>query len=119
MTTVLRGSDNFDTEDVLVGVAKAWVNFNGTGSVAIRSSFNVSSITDNGTGNYTASVVNLLASTYPVAGNYNQYETAAGSGNDGQASIYQTISTSFSVIVTNGNATVQDSQSVLLIAYST
>jgi len=33
--------------------ALAWVNFNGTGTVAIRSSYNVSSITDNGTGDYT------------------------------------------------------------------
>jgi len=33
--------------------ARAWVNFNGTGVVAIRASGNVSSITDNGTGNYT------------------------------------------------------------------
>ena len=32
---------------------RAWVNFNGTGTVAIRESGNVSSITDNGTGNYT------------------------------------------------------------------
>lgn len=34
-------------------LAKAWVNFNGTGTVAIRDSFNVDSITDNGTGDYT------------------------------------------------------------------
>jgi len=33
-------------------VARAWVNFNGTGTVAIRDSGNVSSITDNGTGDY-------------------------------------------------------------------
>jgi hypothetical protein len=32
---------------------RAWVNFNGTGTVAIRASGNVSSITDNATGNYT------------------------------------------------------------------
>jgi uncharacterized protein (AIM24 family) len=32
---------------------RCWVNFNGTGTVAIRASGNVSSITDNGTGNYT------------------------------------------------------------------
>lgn len=38
---------------VEVYTAKAWVNFNGTGTVAIRASGNVSSITDNGTGNYT------------------------------------------------------------------
>lgn len=34
-------------------LVKAWVNFNGTGTVAIRASYNVSSITDNGTGDYT------------------------------------------------------------------
>jgi hypothetical protein len=33
--------------------ARAWVNFNGTGTVAIRASGNVSSITDNGTGDFT------------------------------------------------------------------
>jgi len=32
---------------------RAWVNFNGTSTVAIRADFNVSSITDNGTGDYT------------------------------------------------------------------
>lgn len=32
---------------------RAWVNFNGTGTVAIRAAGNVSSITDNGTGDYT------------------------------------------------------------------
>jgi hypothetical protein len=35
------------------GVGKGWVNFNGTGTVAMRDNYNVSSITDNGTGNYT------------------------------------------------------------------
>ena len=32
--------------------AKVWVNFNGTGTIAIRDSFNVSSLTDNGSGDY-------------------------------------------------------------------
>lgn len=34
------------------GIAKAWVNFNGTGTVAVRASYNVSSITDANTGEY-------------------------------------------------------------------
>lgn len=34
-------------------IVKAWINFNGTGTIAINDSFNVTSITDNGTGNYT------------------------------------------------------------------
>ena len=39
---------------------RAWVNFNGTGTVAIRSSGNVTSITDNGTGDYTVNFTNAL-----------------------------------------------------------
>ena len=39
---------------------RAWVNFNGTGTVAIRASFNVSSITDNGTGDYTVNFTNAM-----------------------------------------------------------
>jgi len=46
--------------------AKAWVNFNGTGTVAIRASYNVSSITDNGTGDYTVNFTNAM-----VDANYN------------------------------------------------
>ncbi len=51
---------NSDADGVAIGtgginqarIAKAWVNFDGTGTVAIRSSYNVSSITDDGTGRY-------------------------------------------------------------------
>ena len=39
---------------------RAWVNFNGTGTVAIRASGNVSSITDNGTGDYTISFTTAM-----------------------------------------------------------
>ena len=45
---------------VEVYTAKAWVNFNGTGTVAIRASGNVSSITDNGTGDYTVNFTTAL-----------------------------------------------------------
>ena len=43
------------------GTLKAWVNFNGTGTVAIRGSGNVSSITDNSTGNYTVNFTTAMA----------------------------------------------------------
>jgi hypothetical protein len=46
---------------VINGSAKAWVNFNGTGTVAIRASFNVSSITDNTTGDYTVNFTTPFA----------------------------------------------------------
>ena len=49
--------------------AKAWVNFNGSGTVAIRDSFNVSSITDNGTGRYTINFTNAFSNAnYAGAG---------------------------------------------------
>jgi hypothetical protein len=51
------------TSTANTGAAKAWVNFNGTGTVAINSSFNVSSITDNGTGDYTVNFTNAFANT--------------------------------------------------------
>jgi hypothetical protein len=43
--------------------ARAWVNFNGTGTVAIRASGNVTSITDNGTGDYTVNFTTAMADT--------------------------------------------------------
>lgn len=48
------------TQNGMSGIAKAWVNFNGTGTPAIRASFNVSSITDNGTGLFTANFTTAL-----------------------------------------------------------
>jgi hypothetical protein len=57
---------------VEVYTAKAWVNFNGSGTVAIRGSGNVSSITDNGVGNYTVNFTNALADVnYAVGGSAN------------------------------------------------
>lgn len=48
---------------------RAWVNFNGTGTVAIRASGNVSSITDNGTGNYTVNFTTAIPDTnYSLCG---------------------------------------------------
>jgi len=39
---------------------RAWVNFNGTGTVAIRAAYNVTSITDNSTGNYTVNFTTAM-----------------------------------------------------------
>lgn len=47
---------------------RAWVNFNGTGTVAIRSSGNVTSITDNGVGDYTVNMTNAMSdANYAIA----------------------------------------------------
>jgi hypothetical protein len=74
-TTVLQdGSNNllmnsgYGSDAVAYG-CRAWVNFNGTGTPAIRASGNVSSITDNGTGDYTINFTNALVdANYSVTG---------------------------------------------------
>jgi hypothetical protein len=58
--TISNGTISTSTANVING-AKAWVNFNGTGTVAIRASYNVSSITDNGTGQYQVNFTNAFA----------------------------------------------------------
>ena len=60
-------------------LAKAWVNFNGTGTVAIRDDFNVSSITDNGTGDYTINFSTAMPNAnYCAAGNASQDVSSVG-----------------------------------------
>jgi len=49
-------------------MAKAWVNFNGTGTVAIRDAYNVSSITDNGVGIYAINFNVPLIANYSLSG---------------------------------------------------
>jgi len=51
------------------GLAKVWVNFNGTGTIATRDSLNVSGLTDNGTGNYTVAYSNNMGSANYALGN--------------------------------------------------
>ena len=51
----------------------AWVNFNGTSTVAIRASYNVSSITDNGTGDYTVNFATALPDTDYCVSGYNSF----------------------------------------------
>ena len=75
------------------GLCKAWVNFKGTGTVAIRAAFNVSSIQDNGTGDYTINfTIAVVDADYAVGGmtNYGSFvclqEQRDGTGTDPSAS---------------------------------
>jgi hypothetical protein len=60
---------------------RGWVNFNGTGTVAIRASGNTSSITDNGVGDYTWNFTTALPNVdYGVIGMCNSYQSAFATG---------------------------------------
>ena len=49
------------TTNVVQGLGKAWARFNGTGTVAIDDSFNIASITDDATGQYSLAINNDMA----------------------------------------------------------
>ena len=62
------GGSSSTPEQIEQGRAKAWIHFDGQDTVAIRDSFNVSNLTDNGTGDYTISFTTAMANTnYAVA----------------------------------------------------
>lgn len=67
--STLRVNTLQDTDGVERYTARAWVNFNGTGTVAIRAAGNVSSITDNGVGDYTVNFTTAMPdANYAVDG---------------------------------------------------
>ena len=72
-----------NTSNVEVFTAKAWVNFNGTGTVAIRGSGNVTSITDNGTGDYTINFTNAMPDANYVITSISADISTAGLGSFG------------------------------------
>lgn len=107
MASTIRGNDNFDTAGG--NAVKAWVNFNGTGTVAIRASYNVSSITDNGTGDYTVNFTTAISDA-----NYSTVGSSSPAANTGKVIVYAnaTAPTTTAVRIFNdiaSNLTGQDS----------
>ena len=60
-TTTVKGEGS-NTTNLQQGLSKAWINMNGTGTIAIRDSFNITSIADNATGRYTPTITNNMSS---------------------------------------------------------
>ena len=117
------GNNNSTPAEIASGRAKAWVNFNGTGTVAIRSSFNVSSITDVGTGYYTINYTNAFADTnYCVVGTadgvYNGGTVSIGHGDSDNSGI-QASNTRIELRGGDGNGSPFDGTIMCAIAIST
>ena len=58
--------------------AKGWINFNGTGTIAARDSFNHSSLTDNSTGDYTITHTSSMGNTNYVRDCYSSLDDTKG-----------------------------------------
>lgn len=98
-TTAVGGAPSY--------ACRAWVNFNGTGTVAIRASGNVSSITDNGVGNYTVNFATAMAdANYSVSSfGKRQYGTPYP---DSIVGGYAISASQLAVYTTNGNGAYED-----------
>lgn len=113
----LDASKTVPVDTVVSGSAKAWVNFNGTGTVAIRAAFNVSSITDNGTGDYTVNMTTALQdANYAVTGSSGgQASTSIGSIYQYDQATAKTTSLFRIAMVNSGGATVDTPQIAVAI----
>ena len=92
------GTKTVATTNVTNGSAKAWHLLDGTGTISTLSSFNVSSATDNGTGNYVTSLSNSMSNAnYIISGtaignasnNYYSHITSDGATSDVVAGSYE------------------------------
>ena len=99
--------------------AKAWVNFNGAGTVAIRDDFNVSSITDSGVGLFKVNITNALPNT-------NYVVTAGMSHLSGTYLAYPHLrdrdqstrsTTQFQLDVTNNSGAATDSEEIHIAVF--
>jgi hypothetical protein len=94
---------------------RAWVNFGGVGAVSIRSNGNVSSITDQGTGQYRVNFSTAIAMSYAVTGAMERDVTSGlgdfGIANDGRRSTY------VEVLTGNGAGTLTDADTVCVAIF--
>lgn len=113
MAVTISGTNGFtmpDASAIASGeqVSKGWINFNGTGAVAVRDSYNVSSVTDNGTGDYTVNWASPLANA-----NYCFLVSAGVSGtvpsSSGRGPIVSALTTTTArVVMTTGTGAATD-----------
>ena len=108
------GTASVPSDTIVSGTAKAWVNFNGIGTVAIHQAFNVSSITDNGTGDYTINISTSFADQKYAVGT--QCNSGNGGGNWGYP-VFERVrsASSYRVMCSNTSYSVQDCENVSAI----
>tara|TARA_Y100000114_G_scaffold10575_1_gene8325 strand:- start:140 stop:502 length:363 start_codon:yes stop_codon:yes gene_type:complete len=99
----INGANNSTPEQVAQGRAKAWVRFDGSGTVSITDSFNISSMTDVATGRYSFDFTNNMANANYVV------ITSTVEDSDGGSDPNEYTTSTFRVFVTDdGNFTDRD-----------
>jgi hypothetical protein len=106
------------TQNGMTGIAKAWVTFDGTGTPAITGSFNVSSITDNGTGDYTVNFTTAMPNTN-YAGQVGIGTLGASDGVGGGYSGATRTTSSFRIATLNASqSTLKDFATIYVAIFS-
>lgn len=109
VSNISDGTDTVETGYVVNGSAKAWVNYHMT-SNAIGDSLNCSSVTDNGTGNFTLAFTTHMANLYYIAASSNAYTSSGLSQNySSGANSYATSGIGYSRETSSGGANDQAS----------
>lgn len=101
ISTLSDGTNSTSSTNCIQGSAKAWVNFNGS-TAGIRTFYNVSSITRNGSGDYTVNFTNALTDA--------NYVISGWARNTGQG---------FYVVTSSTNTTLTSSSARIQTAYGT
>jgi hypothetical protein len=102
----VTGEGNSTTTNLQQGLAKAWIHFQGTSTSAINDSFNISALTDNGTGNYTITIANDMVNV-----SYSSPCAASDSGitnSDTMVNPYTWATGSVSIGTNNSSGTLSD-----------
>jgi hypothetical protein len=74
----VTGEGNSTTTNLQQGLCKSWINFNGTSTIATRDSFNITGVTDNGSGDYTVATANDMSNAnYCITVCYNSNDYSA------------------------------------------
>jgi hypothetical protein len=98
--TTIVGEGGTTTTNMQQGLCKCWIRFNGTGTIATNDSFNVSGITDEGTGNYTVTINNDMAND-----DYAYYGFSSRDNSASQVGMFGTTDTS---LVTTGKFRISE-----------
>jgi len=113
--TTIKRVGGTNTTPIVEGIAKAWVNFDGTGTIAARDSLNVSSLTDNGTGDYTVNFSNAFGAA-DYAATLGGRLLTTGTVVQGPATAAPTVS-AFRLVVTDFTPSIVDAPYVFLTAH--
>ncbi len=101
---LVTGEGGSTTTNLQQGLAKHWLNLDGTGTIAISDSFNCASVTDDGTGDYDPFFTSNMSNTeYSGAG-----ACPSGAGDHSVLNIATLATNTYRLLVSDGNQTLED-----------